>query len=176
MLRAFRPVGDPAFAAVISPCRGSLPWSSATLGFPLTKEKVMQRALLAGVFMLGAMCFAASAQQIRVNFQGDCKTVGNNISCTFDASKPAHDPTSCPGGANPLSYWWSFGDNMPPPPPQVVPTIQHNYPNQPNQYSVDLEVFCPPGGPNDNLLNTRVVNVNWPGGCAGCIFLDVGFN
>ncbi|HVG06384.1 MAG TPA: hypothetical protein VNM67_01685 [Thermoanaerobaculia bacterium] len=134
----------------------------------------MKRTLLTGLFMLGAMSFAVSAQQIRANFQGKCSAVGNNISCIFDASKPANDPSRCPNGAAPLWYAWEFGDaqfsDL-----QSQPVIQHTYTNQWAYYLPYVEIFCEPHDNQEDYAQlTRPLCVTYSQG--GCIYVTGSFN
>jgi hypothetical protein len=114
-------------------------------------------------FAVSLLFLANSAQAVTAAFQGNCSYNGSNVDCTFDSTRPASNPTSCPSSYV-YFYCWNFGDGS-----SNCPTgsssVTHTY-TAPLAagYTPSLTVTCADG---NYATDTNTVCIS--AGIPGCI-------
>lgn len=118
-------------------------------------------ALFAVACLVALLSVAAGAEAQVSNFQGS--TLGFSKNGDYQAIG-----SSCPGGANPTAYLWTFVEDG------VTRTgnpVTHKFTTNFCAYTVKLQITCPGGA---TATKTRFACFGC--GVAGCIFPDSGYN
>jgi PKD domain len=121
----------------------------------------LRPALLVLVSLAILTLAAGSAQAQTSNFQGS--TLGFSHNGDFSAIG-----SSCPGGANPTGYQWTFVEDGT---TQTGNPVTHKFVTAYCAYTVQLKITCPGGA---TATKTRFACFSC--GVSGCIFPDSGYN
>lgn len=118
------------------------------------------------LFVVSALVLAGGAQAATAAFQGNCVYNGSNADCTFDSTRPASNPTSCPGSYV-YFYCWDFGDGTTQC-PSGSSVVTHTY-TAPlaSGYAPKLTITCADGNQASDT-NAVCVSVGIP----GCIYIN----
>jgi len=124
--------------------------------------------MLKATFFAALLLSPVAAMAATANFQGNCTHSGNTVSCTFDAQRPASDPSSCPDSFI-WKYSWDFGDGSS---SGLTGSnqVQHDYDDS-TDYFPKLYVYCWDGA---TPTKTRHLCIHF--GTLGCIQAGVGWN
>lgn len=122
-------------------------------------SRVFPCLIVVAFLMLGLSAPAAEAQV--ANFQGS--TLGFSRCGDFSSSG-----SSCPGGAAPTSYQWTFVEDGV---IRLGNPVSHKFTAPFGAYTVELKITCPGGA-----MATHLRPVCFTIGVGGCIHSDRGYN